>query len=563
MKKLVLSAVLAIAAVAAAAPLAQAQVTCPATAPTPITVSGHITSNTTWTNNNIYLLTGFVFVDAGATLTIQPGTIIKGDLASKGTLTIKQGGRIDARGTATQPIVFTSNQPAGSRARGDWGGVILLGRATQNIPGTTTDPLPHIEGGLPTADGLFGGTDDADNSGIMQYVRIEFPGVAYSTDNEINGLTLGGVGNGTTLDHIQVSYSGDDSYEWFGGSVNAKYLIAYRGIDDEWDTDNGFHGKVQFGVSLRDPNVADQSGSNGFESDNDANGSNNSPQTSAVFSNMSNFIAPGTLNTNYKRGMHIRRNSALSVFNSVLTSFPVGLLLDEGTAPFSATNSAVNATNGALVLSNNVYAGFARGSVATRVNGSTYNVKQFLGTGNDTTSTVASLLLNASNYTLGSPNFVPQAASPLAAGAAFTNAKLAGTFFTSVAYRGAFAPAGTANADWTAGWTTFDPQNFCYNIPGRVTTATRIAAGQSLEMGVYPNPAAGAAKLSFTLPRASAATVRVLDITGRLVATVIEGQKMASGAQLVALPTSLVPGIYVATVSTSETTQSVRFVVSK
>ena len=328
MKKVLLTASLAVATVLAAAPLAQAQSGCPA-APTPITVDGvRITTNTTWTSDNIYLLKNFVFVESGATLTIEPGTIIKGDKATKGTLTVKRGGKIEARGTATSPIVFTSNQPAGSRARGDWGGVILLGKATQNIPASATAPLPSIEGGLPLADGVFGGTDDADNSGTMQYVRIEFPGIAYSLDNEINGLTLGGVGSGTTLDHIQVSYSGDDSYEWFGGAVNAKYLVAFRGIDDEWDTDNGYHGKVQFGVALRDPNVADQSGSNGFESDNDATGTTNAPQTSAVFSNMSNFIAPPTgtnsLNSNYKRAMHIRRNSALSVFNSVVANYPVG-----------------------------------------------------------------------------------------------------------------------------------------------------------------------------------------------------------------------------------------------
>lgn len=563
MKKLVLSAALAIAAIAAAAPLAQAQTACP-TAPAPTILSGRITTNTTLNSNTIYLLQGFVFVESGVTLTIQPGTIIKGDLPTKGTLTIKQGGRIDARGTAALPIIFTSNQPAGARARGDWGGLIILGRATQNIPATATTPLPSIEGGLPVADGTFGGTNDADNSGFLQYVRIEFPGVAFSTDNEINGLTLGGVGSGTTIDHVQVSYSGDDSYEWFGGAVNAKYLIAFRGIDDEWDTDNGFHGKVQFGVSLRDPNVADQSGSNGFESDNDANGTNNSPQTAAVFSNMSNFIAPttGTLNTNYRRGMHIRRNSALSVFNSVLTSFPVGLLLDEGTAPFSATNSAVNAASGALVLKNNVFASFAGNRVATRVNGSSYNVKQLLGSGNDTTATVASLLLNANNYSLSAPAFVPQTTTPLATGAAFTDAKLLGTFFTPVTYRGAFAPAGVPNADWTAGWTTFDPQNFCYNRAG-VVTAARAQAERTLQMGVYPNPTAGASSLSFALPRASTTTVRVLDATGRLVATVLDGRKLTAGTQLVALPAGLQAGIYVATIATDETMESVRFVVAK
>ena len=108
---------------------------------------------------------------------------------------------------------------------------------------------------------------------VMKYVRIEYPGIAYSPNNEINGLTFGGVGRGTTIDYIQVSYSGDDSYEWFGGTVNCKHLIAYRGWDDDFDTDFGYQGKLQFLVGLRDPEVADQSGSNGFESDNDGSGS--------------------------------------------------------------------------------------------------------------------------------------------------------------------------------------------------------------------------------------------------------------------------------------------------
>lgn len=558
MKKLVLSAFMAAAAVASAASVARAQTACPA-APTPITVDGvRITTNTTWTSNNIYLLKNFVFVESGATLTIEAGTIIKGDKATKGTLTIKQGGKIDARGTATNPIVFTSNQPAGSRDRGDWGGVILLGKATQNIPASATAPLPSIEGGLPLADGTFGGTDDTDNSGIMQYVRIEFPGVAYSTNNEINGLTLGGVGSGTTLDHIQVSYSGDDSYEWFGGAVNAKYLIAFRGIDDEWDTDNGFHGKVQFGVALRDPNIADQSGSNGFESDNDANGTTNAPQTSAVFSNMSNFIAPvatgGTLNSNYKRAMHIRRNSALSVLNSVVANYPVGLLLD-------GTLSEQNAAAGRLVLSNNVFAGFTPSAVATTLSSSTYDVSQFLSATNDVTTTVASLQLNADNFNLTAPHFVPQSTSPLATGAAFTNAKVTDAFFTPVTYRGAFDPAGGAGADWTTGWTNFDPQITCYNRAGS-TLAAKRTADKSLEMGVYPNPAEGAARLSFALTRATVATVRIFDNSGRLVATVAADQKLAAGPQLLTLP-ALPAGLYLAHVTTAETSESVRFVVAK
>lgn len=543
------------AAIVAQSPQAMAQTACP-TAPTPITITGSISSNTTWSSSNIYLLSGFVYVESGATLTIQPGTIIKGDKPSKGTLIVRQGGKLNAIGTASAPIVFTSNQPAGTRDRGDWGGVILCGKAPQNIPATSTQPLPQIEGG-PNA--FFGGNDPADNSGTLQYVRIEFGGVALTPNNEINGLTFGGVGNGTIIDHIQVSYSGDDSYEWFGGTVNCKYLITFRGLDDEWDTDNGFSGKVQFGVALRDPDIADVSGSNGFESDNDANGSTNLPQTQAVFSNMSNFIAQptagNTLASDYKRGMHIRRNSAESVFNSVSVGYPVGLLLD-------GTLSEQNAAAGSLVLKGNVFAGYAAAKKATVNTGSTFNVKQFLGSTNDTTATVASLGLNARNLTLVNPAFVPQTTSPLATGANFTDAKLLNTFFTPVTYRGAFNPAGGPGADWTAGWSNFDPQITCYNRPGS-TLATKSAADKSLEMGVYPNPATGAAKLSFALRTATTATVRVLDATGRLVATVAANQKLAAGPQLLALPAGLAPGLYMATVITPETTESVRFVVAE
>ena len=176
-------------------------------------------------------------------------------------------------------------------------------------PVNKVDPI--IEGG-PTS--TYGGSDDADNSGILKYVRIEFPGIAFQPDKEINGLTLGGVGSGPNVDNMQVSYSGDDSYEWFGGTVNARHLIAFRGWDDDFDTDYGYRGMVQFAVSLRDPDVADAgSGSNGFESDNDGNGTTDAPFTSPVFSNISMFgplVTPSTtVNPNFKRAMHLRRNT--------------------------------------------------------------------------------------------------------------------------------------------------------------------------------------------------------------------------------------------------------------
>ena len=170
--------------------------------------------------------------------------------------------RCYALGQKGNPIIFTSNRPAGQRNSGDWGGVLILGRAPVN----KVEPL--IEGGI--IGGSYGGTDPNDNSGVFRYVRIEYPGYRFQLNNEVNGLTMGGVGRGTEIHHVQVSYSDDDSYEWFGGTVDAKYLVALGGTDDEFDTDFGWKGNLQFGFGLRDQNRWDPTGqSNGFESDND------------------------------------------------------------------------------------------------------------------------------------------------------------------------------------------------------------------------------------------------------------------------------------------------------
>lgn len=289
-------------------------------------VAGDITTSTTWTKGNVYNLKGYVYVDAGAVLTIEPGTIIRS--YAKSALVVRRGAKLIAAGTVTEPIVFTSNQPSGSRAAGDWGGVVLCGY------GRTNNPTPNapIEGEL---NAVYGGQDDNDSSGVLRYVRIEFPGQALTAaaNSEINGLTFYGVGRKTIVDHVQVSFSGDDSFEWFGGTVNAKHLVAYRGLDDDFDTDNGYTGTVQFGVAHRDPSLADQSGSNGFESDNDANGTFNLPKTAPLFSNMTivgpKYSGGATPNANFKRAAHIRRNSACSIINSILIGFTdAGLLVD-------------------------------------------------------------------------------------------------------------------------------------------------------------------------------------------------------------------------------------------
>ncbi|GAB2701558.1 hypothetical protein GCM10027037_28550 [Mucilaginibacter koreensis] len=450
-----------------------------------VEVTGDIKTNTTWTAGKIYYLKGFVYVTSGATLTIEPGTIIKGDKATKGTLVITRGSKINAVGTVDKPIVFTSNVAAGGRSSGDWGGVILLGKAPINPSGG----VATIEGGLiPTNGGdaatyiQYGGTDANDNSGVMKYVRIEYAGIPFSPDNEINGLTMGGVGAGTTLDYIEVYRSGDDSYEWFGGTVTAKHLLSIGAVDDDFDTDFGFSGKVQFGLAQRAQVVADFSGSNGFESDNDASGSNNTPQTSAMFSNMT-IVGPmldknltdnntSNINANFQHAAQIRRNSAISISNSLLTNYTEGVYIDDGTvATAGATSTNFNA--GRLVFAGNIiYGSNVKGNEVKGQNKSLFEATLRANNVFDATKSVTALLNDPLKYGLdfkasgnanaGTPNFTLKAGSVAATGAAFTG-KYADSFFEKVDYKGAFG-----TTDWSSGWATYDPQNLPYTTPGAV-----------------------------------------------------------------------------------------------
>lgn len=433
-----------------------------------------------------YMLKGWVYIEAGSTLTIPAGTIIKGDKDTKAALIVKPGGKLYAQGTSTSPIVFTSAQAKGNRKPGDWGGIILCGRAKNNR--TTMD----IEGGPNVS---HGGNDDNDNSGVLSYVRVEFAGYPFQPDQEINGITFGSVGKGTKVDHLQVSYCNDDSYEWFGGSVDCKYLVAYHGWDDDFDTDNGFSGNLQFLLGVRHPKIADTSLSNGFESDNNADGSTTAPYTSCVFSNVtlvgpigqaadfantSDYINGGNMNPNngsktgaFQAAMQIRRNSRLNCFNSVAMGYPVGLLLDN-----QKGNTQGAATNGDLKL-NNIY--FAQSTIiGSDVNKSWKDLYSTDGTnmdeskqsfshaffleqpGNKVFSSIADLKLNQPNSLSANPNWGPSSGSPLTgldANTLFADAKLAA--LQKVNYIGAFASDAVAD-NWMAGWTNFNPQDTTY-----------------------------------------------------------------------------------------------------
>ena len=419
-----------------------------------------------------YLLKGWVYIAKGAELTIEPGTIIKGDKQTKAALIAERGGKLIAKGTASEPIVFTSEEAAGSRKPGDWGGVILCGNARNN----QTDM--QIEGGPRTH---HGGNDDADNSGVLSYVRIEFAGYPFQKDKEINGLTFGSVGSGTQIDHVQVSYSNDDSFEWFGGTVNCKYLVAYKGWDDDFDTDNGFSGKVQYGLALRDSKIADTSQSNGFESDNCADGADVQPYTTATFSNITfvgpkvldanfqndpDYITAGTYNPNngsalgkFQAAMQIRRHSRLNCINSVALGWPVGLIVD------GEKGGTVQASKDGLFKLQNVYfAGMdAVGSDANKIyEDKLYDAvnKKFIDESQKSYSNTFFFAQPGNKYfdswssLVGLDGYTPIAGSPLLGAASFTG----WTDFDNVSYIGAF----DGSNNWMAGWTEFDPQNAKY-----------------------------------------------------------------------------------------------------
>lgn len=388
------------------------------------TLKGEISSNMTLDASKKYIIKDLVYVTKGATLSIPAGTVLLGDKFTKGTLIITRGSKIDAKGTADKPIIFSSNAPVGYRNRGDWGGIVILGKASNNKGADVS-----IEG-LNTSDtrNLFGGSDDADNSGTLQYARIEFAGIALSANNELNSLTLGAVGSGTTIDHIMVSYAGDDAIEWFGGKVNVSHVVAYKSLDDDLDSDNGYSGKVDHAVIVRDPNVADVSGSNGFESDNDANGSTNGPVTSATFDYITVLgpfaFSDKTYSSLFQNGAQIRRSSNINIKNSIIVGWPFGVFFDKNGSDANVNNVVIAKNSGKDVVK---LQSFVKGTVpATAVI--------------DSVADMTTVFASTGFRKLESP-VVNDVTSQ---------------------YSDAGAFAGSANWNWGSSWINFDPINAQY-----------------------------------------------------------------------------------------------------
>ncbi len=429
----------------------------------------HQNFSRTLSRDTTYILTGLYSVDSTFSITIPAGTVIKGDTAA--TLIIQRGAQVFANGTAASPIVFTSNKPAGSRNGGDWGGVVILGAAPSN------QSNPVIEGGILPGSyggGAAGAGNPNDNSGVFRYVRIEYPGYRFQINNEVNGLTMGGVGRGTTIEYVQVSYSFDDGFEWFGGTVDARYLVCLGGIDDEFDTDFGYQGRVQFAFGLKDPNVFEFSGgqTNGFESDNEGSASYKEPRTLPRFSNIT-IVGPRRADAvtlpvghRFEYSAVVRKGSQMSLYNSIIMGFPGGYSLRDLQSKTSAQGDTLQVRNvslqasgeGGLLPVHNSGTDPAGFLTTTWFNTAAYN--NLGGTASRNPSAIG--LVDMSN--LNNPDPRPASGSePAVSPVEFTNLNvLAGGYFTPTTYRGAFDPSLPLNSQWMAGWTNFDPQTTNY-----------------------------------------------------------------------------------------------------
>ncbi|PSL49727.1 hypothetical protein CLV51_1011062 [Chitinophaga niastensis] len=408
--------------------------------------TGHAVRDTILLTSGIeWHLSGLVYVDSSDVLIIQPGTRILGDVSptagvAGGGLIVTKNAKILADGqSATTPIVFTSERWNTTPASGDWSGVVLLGNAPTNVPTTT-----RVEGvtDLTPADATFGGSNAADNSGILRYVRIEYAGFALSLNNELNGLTLAGVGNGTTIDYVEVFKANDDAFEWFGGTVNASHLLAIDALDDMFDTDNGYSGTISYALGLSDTTRADQSQSNGFESDNNATGTTATPVTHAKYNNITIVGLPNAAKASitngapsgtgkYGRAAHLRRNAEFEIKNAIFLGFNNGVVFDTNLG-----STYTKFTSGISTASGNYVHGFVN-AYATENGGIFTNLAAPTGnTGYIAANPNGSILLASPFNRSSAANFVPGALAP-----------------AGVKASGAFP---TGNTTWANGWSKFN-----------------------------------------------------------------------------------------------------------
>ena len=512
-----------------------------------LTLAGSIVGRRVLSADTIYVLVGFVQVQQDAELVIPAGTVLEGDFASQGALLTVRGsgtgaggnaanrrsGRITANGTATNPIVFTSQRPDGQKGRGNWGGIVLNGLAPNN------GPAGNLFGEGNT--GAHGGNTPNDTSGTLRYVRVEFGGTRITPDNEVNGFTFNSVGAGTTLEYLQSHFIADDAFEWFGGTVNARYLVATGCDDDNFDSDNSWIGKGQFWVGVEDRNLANR----GYESDNNAGGG---PERSSLGVLTRPTVYNVTLigagrpaaNDDNNDGMYIRRNAQGRYWNHIVANFGgFGFVIDGSASRTNFTNDSLFVRNSIMFnrgffplgaattpAGNTVWGAFRAGTPAR------YDTTGFYAIANQwniRTVNPQFTRLDTANAFSSRPDLRPAPGSPALTGGAtpVDFARFPGDatnfFDVTATYVGAF----NATTDWTAGWTIWTT-----NATSSVRVDERVLdnrpSGFELSQN-YPNPFNPTTNIKFSLPASQTVSLKVYDIAGREVATLINSERRAAG----------------------------------
>ncbi|RJP57433.1 MAG: T9SS C-terminal target domain-containing protein [Ignavibacteriales bacterium] len=507
-----------------------------------VLVSNDIVGNVTWTSNNEYILDGLIFVDSLSTLTIEAGTVIKGRLQSNITtgdgasaLVVRRGAQIFAEGTPESPIIFTSElddvtvpEDLLLTDRGLWGGLIVLGEATTNQP-TTQNQIEGIPGEF---NARYGGNDDSDNSGVLRYVSIRHGGFSISgvPGDEINGLTMGAVGSGTTIEYIEVIANFDDGYEWFGGTVNTRYLAAIMCGDDAFDYDQGWRGKNQFWFALQGEDEAGRGG----EHDGGDDCETCEPYAIPMISNAT-YIGSGASSVGVggdgnDRAIYFRDNAGGKYYNSIFTDYVgVGLKIED----IDGQDSRTQMENGNLVLSNNIWYGFGAGNdLLTIASGDQWAADHLAVNGNQI---VDPQLRGISRTTDRGLDPRPQLNS--------TPVELEDQFFTNVNYHGAFDPD---NGLWTEGWTAASSYGITTTTVVGVETEYESSIPNNFELSQnYPNPFNPTTKIQFSLPQADNVKLRVYNVLGQQVAELINDFKAAGTYTVDWIAQNLSSGMYI------------------
>jgi hypothetical protein len=513
-----------------------------ATAVAQITITNDITSNTTWSASNVYILDGLIFVDNGAILTIDAGTVIKGKLQANITtgdgasaLIIRRDAQIMAEGDVDNPIIFTSELDDVTNPtdltpedRGLWGGLILLGKAVTNQPTTEN----QIEGIPVSEDALFGGNDDSDNSGVLKYISIRHGGFSISgvAGDEINGLTLGAIGNQTVIEHIEVFSNFDDGYEFFGGTVNTKWLVSAYCGDDGFDWDMGYRGKGQFWFVIQGTDEAGR----GAEMDGGDDNETGLPYATPMIVNAT-YIGAGATTSPLPGGdgndhvLIFRDNSGGYYYSSIFTDFSQDGIQIEDLA--SGEDSRSRLENGDLMLSNNFFWSFGNGNTIANIAPQDFVQTHFTGNNNKIEDPV---LNNISRDNTESLDPRPDPSGPATAGAI----QPSDPFFDVVDYYGAFAPNPFL---WTDGWTALSSTGI---TDVKESYSSTIPADFTLTQN-YPNPFNPSTKINYSISNAANVTLKIFNILGQEVAVLVDGFREVGNYEVNFEASDIPTGIYI------------------